>query len=172
MPALCAQTASSTDKAGKWGICANAALANDMNQFLSRDNLQEKNAWTYPGIFYYFTNDLSLDLGLYYADIHYRDKTRAYTNSVYAKALYNLGDGVVIPHVGFEYIKTIGNDTAVDYTQISESLIIGCEFRPIDDFSLIMDLRALSNVAYSYRGYSEYGSSTCLMPVLSLRWYL
>ena len=167
-PALCGQ-------AGSWGIGAVAVSANYTNQLQLSNAFYNQNSIYYPGFFYYVTDRLSVDLGFAYDNQQYKNHDKSYFNSVYFSAMYELGGGPVVPHIGIEYINTLvgsGHYSRDDYTQVTKAIVFGGEYRPVNDFSVIMDLRVVENDSFTTIHSSQYASVVNMMPIVSLRWYL
>ncbi len=173
LAASLSSTASFAAVAGSWGLSSNVVVSSYGNYWaILNASYGDTNTGTYTGFFYHFTKDLSIDLGFMLKDINMENRTKDYFNSVYSRISYNLGEGRVVPRVGFEHIRSLIRSGGTDSTVTTQSLILGCEIMVIDNLSIMMDLKVVSNISVEMRRYYEYATAMNMQPVLSMRWYL
>lgn len=172
MISMLAGTQAFAATAGRWGVFANNVVYTYKNLFDKFNTYEDMNTYTYSGFFYQATKDMSFDFGFSYINREMENTQKQSLNSYYFRALYNLGSGTIIPHVGLELIKTAGRLGHKDIAETNHSIIVGTEIKVMDDLSVMADLKVLEKVLFE--GYGFLGDATAInmMPVLSVRWYL
>ncbi len=155
---------------GEWGISANNMFGNSVNEIF---NIGTSTQAPVPSLFYQFTDDLSIDFGASAWEYRSNSDVETNINATYLKVLYNLGRGVIIPHVGLEYV-IINTRTADDATFASDfACLFGAEVSLMQGLSLLADIKLINNasVLYSNDSFGRYSAVT-LYPFLSVRWYI
>jgi hypothetical protein len=158
--------------AGKWGLSANTVIWNYENVAQVMNTYEDITQITYSGVFYQWSDDISFDLGFALIDQETEGHIKTYINSYCLRSLYNLGKGNIIPHIGAEYINTIGKLWSSDFSFTSISLILGLEITVIKDLSIMADLKAVSTTTINIPGDTIYANSVNMVPTLGIRWYL
>jgi len=156
-------------KTGDWGLSANNLIGNIINQEMDAKMISQS---SYTSLFYYFTDDLSVDVSFAILE-RQLNVGDANISATYVKALYDLGKGNIIPHVGLEYMtarRKINEDA--DYYS-SFNMIFGLEVKIVNGLSLLVDLKVLAKTdTEDYENQTEHESFVSASPFLSIRWYL
>jgi len=131
------------------------------------------------GLFYNFTEDLSMSLGAIYA-ADPRDIMTQATDSaigIILKGLWNLGRGDTVPHLGIE-AWYLNRDLPSIYSSVSVfnlALLYGVEAMLLPDFSVMLDARLIDYQTMNPKGnIMDHGSQLILISgaTLSFRWYI
>jgi hypothetical protein len=123
-------------------------------------------------LFYQITDDLSFDLGVSVYQNRYSDGSALSVTATYIKAMYNLGKGRLIPHIGVEYVNMPINDDGDMYYTSGTAIFFGGEFTVIEGLSIIGDVKLANKSDLTDDNSTDNFSSLNAYPFIAIRWYI